>query len=130
MFNSFKIYLAWCLIALQLVAPFIHAHAFGLDALSERAVHIHVDVMGAQTSQNLQSDTTFEQQTGYAVTVANGIVPQDETELLLSTVIGLAVLLSFSLLLKKNTRVIFEPLSPLFLMRLSYHTPNLRAPPH
>ncbi|HOY70983.1 MAG TPA: hypothetical protein PL131_09450 [Methylotenera sp.] len=130
MLNSLKIYLAFCLIGLQLIGPFIHAHAFGLDSLNERAVHIHSHIATAQSTSNMLMDTSTEQAIGYVVTVANGIVPQNMDDLMLSPILGIAIFFSFALLLmSQQTHISYPPLKPLFRKRLSYNHPSPRAPP-
>ena len=128
MLNSLKIYLALCLIGLQLIGPFIHAHAFGLDTLNERAVHIHTHITTPQSASNMLMDASPEQNAGYVVTVASGIAPQHDE--LLNPLLSIAVLFSFALLMVPQfTRISYPLIKPQFRKRLSYHLSSPRAPP-
>lgn len=129
MLNGIKTYLALCLIGLQLFVPFIHAHAFGLDTLSERAVHFHTNTIDTLSSTNMLADAPLQQQSGYVVTVASGVAPQ-EASLDLSPSLGLAVFLCFALLLlAQSSSVIFYSSTPLFLKRHIEAQRSPRAPP-
>lgn len=130
MLNSLKMAFSLCLIGLQLIAPFIHAHAFGLDTLNERAVHIHTNISTPQSASSILMDSSAEQSAGYVVSVASGIVPQNAGDLLLSPLLSIAVLLSFAVLLVPQvTRISFTPIKPLFRKRLIYNLSSPRAPP-
>lgn len=129
MLKGIKTYLVLCLIGLQLFAPFIHAHSFGLDTLSDRAMHFHTNTIDTLTSSNMHADVPLQQQSGYVVTVASGVVPQDAS-LDLSPSLGLAVFLCFAfLLLAQSSSVIFYSLPPLFFKRHIEAQRSPRAPP-
>ncbi|MFM9836530.1 MAG: hypothetical protein ACKVOA_10555 [Methylophilaceae bacterium] len=123
-----KKYLLLCLICLQIVAPFIHAHAFGHDSFKEHIIHFHTDEVGNQNSvDNAFSQTHVgeNQMVGAITTVAKGIktVLADEIALM-------AILFSFVLILF-NFKKLFLP--PLFqtanYQRIAYSLLPSRAPP-
>lgn len=129
MLKRLKNYLALCLIGLQLFAPFIHAHAFGLDTFYESAVHIHSNTVATQPFTNMQVDADVQQQVGYVVTVASGVAPQ-EGDLDFNTLLGLAVFFCLVLLFAaQTTALIFRSLPPPFLKRHIYAPSSPRAPP-
>ncbi len=129
MLRSIKTFLALSLIGLQLFAPFIHAHAFGLDTLNERAVHIHANTVDAVSTSNMQEDASLLKQTGYVVTVANGVAAQ-EASLDFSPSLGFAVFFCFALLLLVQPSAFnFHYLPPLFLKRHIEAQRSPRAPP-
>jgi hypothetical protein len=133
-----------CLIGLQLIAPFIHAHAFGLDTFNERTLHIHADIAplaDLQTAgeQNMQPETNShlmqldqmgEQHTGYVITVASGVNSPADANAMLSPLIGIALLMVFALMLMQlPPSLIFSTTPSLALKQLSYPSQNPRAPP-
>ncbi len=139
MLKSIKIYLALCLIGLQLIAPFIHAHAFGLDSFNERSVHIHADltpqidvqnVQSATSNQNAQLANAADSQIGYVITVATGVNSPTDANVVLNLLFGVALFVAFTLLLKSLSQiVIFSPAPTLFHKRLVCFSQNPRAPP-
>jgi len=150
MLNSVKLYIVLCLIGLQLIAPFIHAHAFGLDTFNERSLHIHADTeplpsllmddMHHIDGQQIVSDDTnryimdvddsIDQHSGYIITVASGVNSPTDADAILNSVLYIALLLVFALiLLQLPPSLIFSTTPSLVLKQLSYPTQNPRAPP-
>jgi hypothetical protein len=139
MLKSIKIYLALCLIGLQLIAPFIHAHAFGLDSFNERSAHIHANLTPQFDVQNVQSATSYQDvqvvnaadsQISYVITVATGVNSPTDADVVLNILFGIALFVAFTLLLKHLSQAfIFSPVPPLFHKRLVCSNQNPRAPP-
>jgi hypothetical protein len=135
-----------CLIGLQLIAPFIHAHAFGLDTFNERTLHIHADIAPladiqvaslhkgdlhtAANSHAIVYDNLSDQQSGYIITVASGVNSPVDANAMLNPLIGIALLMIFALMLMQLApSLIFSTTPSLALRQLSYPTQNPRAPP-
>jgi hypothetical protein len=139
MLNSIKLYIALCLIGLQFIAPFIHAHAFGLDTFSERSLHVHADVQPVAALQlhDLQPEASnaliqhsVEQHSGYIITVASGINSSTDADAMLNPLLGIALLMVFALMLMSlPPSLIFSTTPSLALKQLSYPSQNPRAPP-
>jgi hypothetical protein len=52
-----QFFIFW-LVALQLISPFLHAHAFGIDAFDNTpGIHIHLDEIESATKQVFQTAT-------------------------------------------------------------------------
>jgi hypothetical protein len=81
MLKHIKQFLVLGLIALQMAAPFIHAHAFELDNFNAHILHIHAgEISATSTSGDLTQHAHLSQQAHFAqhqadtiFTVANGI---------------------------------------------------------
>ena len=99
--KNVKKYLVLCLICLQMVAPFIHAHAFGLDSFKQHIFHFHTDeISNVNSADTALSQTHIGENTiiGAIITVSNGIKTALADDF--ADVIALmAVLFSFVLLL-------------------------------
>ena len=134
MCKNVKKYLVLCLICLQMVAPFIHAHAFGLDSFKQHIFHFHTDEV---SNININSADTALSQThigenqliGAITTVASGIKTSLADDF--ADVIALmAVLFSFVLLLI-NFKNLFLPTysQTTNYRRNAYSLYTSRAPP-
>ena len=129
-----KKYLVFCLVCLQMVAPFIHAHAFGLDSFKQHMFHFHTDEV---SNTNINSADTAISQThvgenqiiGAITTVANGI----KTALadhFADDIALMAVLFSFVLLLFNFNNLFLRTYSQTtHYRRIAYSLYTSRAPP-
>ncbi len=134
MYVNAKKYLVFCLVCLQMVAPFIHAHAFGLDSFKQHMFHLHTDEI---SNINLTNANTAISQThvgenqiiGAIVTVANGI----KTALAVhfaDDIALIAVLLSFVLPLFNFKNLFLRNYSQTtHYRRIAYSLYTSRAPP-
>lgn len=141
MLNGIKFYIALCLIGLQLIAPFIHAHGFGLDTFNERSLHVHGesqplaavqmhDLKSLYPETNTVSFKAIEQHSGYIVTVASGMNSSADADEMLSQLLGLALLMVFALMLMQlPVSFIFSAIPSIVVKQLSYPSQNPRAPP-
>ena len=98
-----KKYLVFCLVCLQMVAPFIHAHALGFDSFKQHMFHFHTDEVSninINSADNAISQKHVgENQIIFAIiTVANGI-KTDLADHFADDIALMAVLFSFVLLL-------------------------------
>ncbi len=134
MYRNAKKYLVFCLVCLQMVAPFIHAHAFGLDSFKQHIFHFHTDEV---SNININSADTALSQThigentiiGAIITVSNGIKTSLADDF--ADVIALmAALFSFVLLLI-NFKNLFLPTysQTTNYRRNAYSLYTSRAPP-
>jgi hypothetical protein len=80
-----KIFLVYCLVALQLLTPFLHAHLWGKDTFEKtQGLHIHfdapelsdADASGVFKTPTLKTDHSIEQSVG----VLTGITGKQLTE--------------------------------------------------
>ena len=132
MLKQAKRCLMLCLIALQFVAPFIHAHAFGHDSFSEHAFHLHADELINPNLLNVSLDQAqlgHNEIAGAITTVASGIknaVADDIAD-------GIAfIAIFFTLLLlsfNRSESFVWQPIQAL-LTHLNFYSPQRsRAPP-
>jgi hypothetical protein len=127
-----KHFLLLCLIVLQLIAPFIHAHAFGLDNFKEHVFHVHADEIGV-TSEN--QDTTSQaylgnqQLIGAITTVATGN-KASIVENVADSLATIAILFAFVLLLFSGlSQLIPRYFQADIHQQYFYSLQNPRAPP-
>ena len=117
---------------LQFFAPFIHAHAYGLDDSKEHGIHIHSSEVSVQANDPAVDNTRISDQptVGAIVTVASGIKISKADDIA-DNLAMLAVLFTIiSIVFSKS-----NPLSPSFFQAHKYrHTPyslqSPRAPPY
>ena len=79
-----KKYLLLCLIFLQIVAPFIHAHAFGLDGSKQPSLHIHSSEVSAINFNKNSASKSYigtQQAVGAVFTVSSGNKVSDTDDL-------------------------------------------------
>jgi hypothetical protein len=120
---------------LQLVAPFIHAHAFEHDSFKAQALHVHTDIAISAINENSANNSFSQGQVGEnqiidAITsVASGIknsVADDIAD-------GIAVMAVFFILalLVVNTLAHFvkPPIRGFYSQRYFFSLQNPRAPP-
>ncbi len=127
-----KNFLMLCLVMLQFFAPFIHAHAYGLDDSKEHGFHIHSSEVSAPSNNPVIANTQLSDQPsiGAIVTVANGIKISKADDIA-DNLAMLAVLFTIILIVFNKS----SPLKPSFLQAPKYrHTPyslqSPRAPPY
>ncbi|MDI1300182.1 hypothetical protein [Methylotenera sp.] len=117
---------------LQFFAPFIHAHAYGLDDSKVHGFHIHSNEVSPTSNNQVIANTQLSDQPsiGAIVTVANGIKVSKADDID-DNLAMLAVLFTIiSIVFNKAS-----PLKPSFLQTSKYrHTPyslqSPRAPPY
>ena len=121
-----------CLVMLQFFAPFIHAHAYGLDDSKEHGIHIHSSEVSTPSNNQVVINTQLSDQPsiGAIVTVANGIKVSKADDIA-DNLAMLAVLFTIILIVFNKS----SPLKPSFLQAPKYHhTPyslqSPRAPPY
>jgi hypothetical protein len=132
MFKLSKNFLMLCLVMLQFFAPFIHAHAYGLDDSKEHGIHIHSSEVSAPVNDPAVDNTQISDQptVGAIATVASGIKVSKADEIA-DNLAMLAVLFTIiSTIFYKSS-----PLRPSFFQAPKYrHTPyslqSPRAPPY
>ena len=132
MYRNAKKYLVFCLVCLQMVAPFIHAHAFGLDSFKQHIFHFHTDeVSNINSADTALSQTHIgeNQLIGAITTVASGIKTSLADDF--ADVIALmAVLFSFVLLLFNFNNLFLRAYSQTtHYRRIAYSLYTSRAPP-
>ena len=84
MLKPTKTFLMLFLIVLQFIAPFLHAHAFGLDDNKQSGFHIHSDEISALNFNNISANKSYidtQQIVGAVVTVASGNKLSDADDL-------------------------------------------------
>jgi hypothetical protein len=128
MLKHTKQFLVLCLIALQMAAPFIHAHAFELDSFKAHILHIHsgeISTASTGAGDSVQQAHLAQHQADTIFTVANGIKNTSADDMAL-----LAILFTFCLLIFNfSSRFI-----PQYVQKPCYRHPyyslqNPRAPP-
>jgi hypothetical protein len=127
-----KQFLVLCLIVLQFVAPFIHAHAFGHDSFKAQVFHVHADEMGNLDTDNgsfSQAQLHNHEVSGAITTVASGIKTSAADDI--ADGIALLAILFTCALMIFNVPSKFSLTPRLFLptQQLSYALQNPRAPP-
>ncbi len=133
MHKNAKIYLVLCLICLQIVVPFIHAHAFGQDSFKEHTLHLHTNEVGNIDSLNnrlSQTDMSENEIVGAVTTVASGI----KTSLADDIADGIAVVAIFFtlilLIFSATARFVSNPIQALHTKQYLHSVQNPRAPPY
>lgn len=136
--NKIKKYLLLCLICLQLVAPFIHAHAFGLESMHAHAAHVHAtddmfhnhrfssDLNLHIVALNQQDTLETPQAIGAVFKVANGVKRNADFDIVPIILASFLVLSLFTLINKYPARPLNVSLHPQHFY--SPHAP--RAPPY
>jgi hypothetical protein len=133
MLKHTKQFLVLCLIALQMAAPFIHAHAFELDNFKAHILHIHAaEISPTSTSGDLTQQEHLSQQARLAqhqadtiFTVDNGIKNTSADYLAL-----LAIFLTFCLLIFNSSSRFIRQYAQTPPYRQQYYSlQNPRAPP-
>jgi hypothetical protein len=121
-----------CLVMLQFLAPFIHAHAHGLDDSKEHSFHLLTnEVNVSSTNQNIANTQISDQPTADTiVTVASGIKVSKADDIA-DNIAMLAVLFTIVLIVFSKS----SSLRPRFHQVKKYHhTPyslqSPRAPPY
>ncbi|MDI1362480.1 hypothetical protein [Methylotenera sp.] len=117
---------------LQFLAPFIHAHAYGLDDSKEHGFHIHSTEVSTSTNNQDIANTQISGHptAGAIVTVASGIKVSKADDIA-DNIAMLAVLFTIVLIVFSKS----SPLRPRSLQVPKYrHTPyslqSPRAPPY
>ncbi|MFZ9642373.1 MAG: hypothetical protein ACO29L_02850 [Candidatus Methylopumilus sp.] len=113
--------------ALQLISPFLHAHAFGIGAVNHApGIHIHLDDIESVANQDFQHPTIHnEVLSEQTIGVFTGVYEKFEFKLLLPV---LFVLSLFSLYLAYIRRFYTPASTPLVKPHLQ-HSCSPRAPP-
>jgi hypothetical protein len=132
MLKSTKDFLTLCLIILQFIAPFIHAHAFGLDGFKEHTFHVHSSELGASGENEDFAGKTYlakQQVIGAVVSVASGIKTSMADDIADSLAM-MAILFAFVLLVFNGLHYLRPPYfqSEKYQQYL-YVLQNPRAPP-
>ncbi len=132
MHKNVKNYLVLCLICLQVVAPFIHAHAFGHDSFKKHEFHLHLEALDNVSSAN---DTVSQVHIaksaidGAIFTVASGIktaVSDEESDTIaVVAAFFIFILLRFAIV-TRFIKPINQVLNP---QRYVYYPQSPRAPP-
>lgn len=130
--KNVKIYLILSLICLQLVAPFIHAHAFGLDSLKAHFFHVHTVEIGNANSTNgalTQAHIGENEIIGAITTVASGI-KTSLADTIADGIAALAIFFTLALLIfDVPARFFANSGLVLYSQRYVYSQQNPRAPP-
>lgn len=126
--KNVKIYLILSLICLQIVGPFIHAHAFGLDSLKAHFLHVHTMENDNANSTNgalTQAHIAENEIIGAITTVGSGIKTSIADTIFASTVFFTLALLIFNVPARffANSDLVLYP------QRYAYFRQNPRAPP-
>jgi hypothetical protein len=135
MLKQVKNSLILCLIALQFVAPFVHAHAFGHDSFKAQVMHMHADEFenvksadGANSTLN-QTHIGENELIGAVTTVASGI-KASLTDDIADGLAAMAIFFTFALLIfNAPTRFLANSTQDLPLQRNFYSLQSPRAPP-
>jgi hypothetical protein len=132
MLKQAKQFLMLCLIVLQFVAPFIHAHAFGHDSFKAQVFHVHADEIGyasGNTKTFSQADISDNQIIGAITTVANGIKTSASDDIV-DGIAFMAIFFTLALLsFSACFRFIANANQAFPLRRNLYSLQNPRAPP-
>jgi len=112
---------------MQLISPFLHAHAFGEGAVhGGPGVHIHLDEIDFAANQDFDQATIHEQALPeHSISMTTGLSEKFEFEFLLPAVIGfisLALHLAY-------VRRFYPPNDALFANNNHYPSSAPRAPP-
>ncbi len=132
MHKNVKNYLVLCLICLQVIAPFIHAHAFGIDSFKQHIFHLHTNEtsnVGNAIHELDQAHIAQSQTDGAIFTVASGIktaVSDEEIDsIAVVAALFIFVLLRFAII----TRYIKPINQVLNSQPHNYYPQSPRAPP-
>ena len=130
--NNVKIYLILSLICLQVVAPFIHAHAFGLDSMKAHFFHVHTVENGNANSYSgalTQAHIGENEIIGAITTVASGI-KTTLADTIADGIAALAIFFTLALLIfDVPARFFANSGLVLYPQRYAYSQQNPRAPP-
>ncbi len=130
--KNVKIYLILSLICLQIVAPFIHAHAFGLDSLKAHFLHVHTVENDNANSTNgalTQAHIAENEIIGAITTVASGI-KTSLADTIADNIAAFAVFFTLALLIfNVPVRIYANSGLVLYPQRYAYFRQNPRAPP-
>ena len=124
--------LMMCLVMLQFIAPFIHAHAYGLDDSKVHGFHIHSDEVSTSSNNQDVANTQITDQSivGAIITVANGIKISKADDIA-DNLAMLAVLFSIVLIVfSKSTSLKLSFLQVAKYCHTPYSLQNPRAPPY
>jgi hypothetical protein len=121
-----KFFIFW-LVALQLISPFLHAHAFGIGAVDNApGIHIHLDEIESAAKQDFQTATIHnEVLSEQSVGVLTGVNEKFEFE---SLIPFLFVLSALSLYLVYVRRFYAPSSAPVVKPHFKTTSPP-RAPP-
>lgn len=110
------------LVALQLISPFLHAHAFGIGAVDKTpGIHIHLDEIESAAKQNFQTATIHnELLSEQSVGVLTGVNEKFEFKFLVPLSFVLALLSLYLVYVKRfyapasapNVKLYFKIPSP------------------
>lgn len=112
---------------MQLISPFLHAHAFGIGAVNHApGIHIHIDEIDEAAQPDfdkatIHNDTIPE----HSIGMTTGVSEKFEFEFLAPV---LFTLLSFGLYLAYVRRT-YTPAAAPFIQSPPYKTSSPRAPP-
>ena len=132
MLKNVKIYLILSLICLQVIAPFIHAHAFGLDDIKARFFHVHSAEVSSANNTNSSITQAFigeNEIIGAITTVANGI-KTSFADNITDGIAALAIFFTLALpIFNASNRFCYKTKLVLYSHRHVYTRQNPRAPP-
>ena len=121
-----QFFIFW-LVAMQLISPFLHAHAFGVGAVhGGPGVHIHLDEIDSAASQNFDKATIHAQALPeHSIGMTTGVSEKFEFDFVLPAMFGfisLALYLAY-------VRRFYPPNEARFKQHQSYPPASPRAPP-
>jgi hypothetical protein len=119
-----QFFIFW-LVAMQLISPFLHAHAFGVGAVhSSPGVHIHLDEIDSAPSENFDKATVHnEALPEHSISMTTGVSEKSDFEFLAPAFV---TFISLTLYLAYVRR--FYPPKEAPLAEYQTHSPP-RAPP-
>jgi hypothetical protein len=124
-----KYFLVLCLITLQLVAPFIHAHAFGHDSFKTHAFHVHATELADAKNEIHQAQLYDHVIIGAITMVASGIKTSAADDIA-DDIVAMAVFFILALLVFNiSARLVWQAIHALRSQRYFYALQNPRAPP-
>jgi len=124
--RHFHFFIFW-LVALQLISPFLHAHAFGIGAVDKTpGIHIHLDEIESAAKQNFQTATIHnELLSEQSVGVLTGVNEKFEFKFLVPLSFVLALLSLYLVYVKRFYAPASAP-----IVKLYFKIPSPpRAPP-
>jgi hypothetical protein len=118
-----QFFIFW-LVALQLISPFLHAHAFGIGAVDKTpGIHIHLDEIESAAKQDFQTATIHnEVLSEQTVGVLTGVNEKFEFKFLVPLSFVLALLSLYLVYVKR-----FYPPASAPTVKLYFKIPS---PPH